>query len=62
MAVKLFFEDKGGRIISVMTGATVVTVEVDNLTTDEATRAVAAVLPALEAAFARPAPTDEATD
>lgn len=62
MAVKLFFEDNGGRIISVTTGATVVTVEVDNLTTDEATRAVAAVLPALEAAFARPATTGEATD
>lgn len=62
MAVKLFYEGKGGRIISAMTGATVVTVEVDSLTTDEAARAVAAVLAALEAAFACPATTDEEVD
>lgn len=47
-----FKEAKGGRIISTMTGANVVTVEVGNLTTDEAARAMAAVLTALEAAFA----------
>ena len=62
MAVKLFYEAPGGRIIHAITGATVVTVEVDNLTTDEAARAVAAVLTALESAFPRPATTDEATD
>ena len=47
-----FKEAKGGHIISTMTGANVVTVEVGNLTTDEAARAMAAVLTALEAAFA----------
>ena len=47
-----FNEAKGGRIISTMTGANVVTVEVGNLTTDEAARAMSAVLAALEAAFA----------
>ena len=51
--MKRFYEAQGGRIISTMTGSHVVTIEVDNLTTDEAARAMAAVLPALEAAFPR---------
>lgn len=50
--MKRFKETAGGRIISTMTGANVVTVEVGNLTADEAVRAMDAVLTALEAAFA----------
>lgn len=62
MVVKLFYEAAGGRIVRVETGETVVTVEVENLTTDEAARAMAAVLTALESAFPRPATTDKKTD
>lgn len=50
--MKRFKETTGGRIISTMTGSNVVTVEVGNLTADEAARAMDAVLTALEAAFA----------
>ena len=49
---ELFKEAKGGRIISTMTCTHVATVEVGNLTTDEAARIVAAVLEALEVEFA----------
>lgn len=50
--MKRFQESAGGRIISMLTGTNVVTVEVGNLTVDEAARATDAVLTALEAAFA----------
>lgn len=50
--MNLFKEAKGGRIISTMTGTNVATVDVGNLTTDEAARVMAAVLTALETAFA----------
>lgn len=50
--MKQFIEGLGGRIISTTTGEVVVTVEVDRLTTHDATRITAAVLTALEAEFA----------
>ena len=52
--MKQFSEAPGGRIISMITGTHVATIEVDNLTTDEAVRAMAVVLAALEAEFLRP--------
>jgi hypothetical protein len=52
--MKRFNEAPGGRIISMTTGEVVLTIAVYNLTTDEASRTMAAVLTALEAAFAHP--------
>jgi hypothetical protein len=51
---ELFWDIGGGKVQSIMTGAIVARVAVENLTADEAQQAIQAVIGALSGAFAPP--------